>query len=280
MEIRPVSDAAGAEILGVDLSRHLDDETFQAIHQAFLDHCLIVLRDQHLTPEQHIAFSRRFGPLAIHVLDQFLVPGHPEIIQISNKKSSTGDNIGLADAGRYWHSDLSYAERPSLGSQLYALEIPPEGKGGDTLFANMYKAYETLPADKQSDLHGLKASFLISRKRFSDDDRVKLKDHQADQTPEVAHPVVRTHPETARKALYVNPGHTDHIIGLEAEESRALLDDLHAHTTQPAFVYRHKWRLHDLVCWDNRCLMHIADPPHPGYDRHMHRTTIDGDRPY
>ena len=280
MKIDRLSDAAGAEVVGLDLSKPLTDEAHNAVHQAFLDHCLIVLRDQHLTPEQHIAFSRRFGSLTTHVLDQFLLPRHPEILRISNKKSANGENIGLADAGRYWHSDLSYAEQPSLGSMLYALEIPPPGKGGDTLFANMYKAYEALPADKRAYLDGLNASFLISRKRFSNDDRIKLNDDQADQTPGVVHPVVRTHPETGRKALYVNPGHTDSIVGLTPDESRALLDELHAHTTQPQFVYRHKWRPHDLVFWDNRCLMHIADPPQPGYDRHMHRTTIEGERPF
>ncbi len=280
MEIRPLSDAAGAEIIGADLSKPLDDDSFAQIHRAWLDNCVIVLRDQELPPEQHIAFSRRFGPLIKHVFDQFLLPGHPEIIRISNKKSESGDNIGLADAGRYWHSDLSYAQYPSKGSMLYALEIPPEGEGGDTLFANMYKAYDALSESMKARLDGLRAAFIISRKRFKDDNRIKINEDQADQTPEVTHPVVRIHPETERKALYVNPGHTDHIIGMDAAESRALLDELHAHSTRPEFIYRHKWRLHDLVFWDNRCLIHIADPPKPGFDRHMHRTTIEGDRPY
>ncbi len=280
MEIRPLSDAVGAEVIGVDLGAPLDDETFETIHRAFLDHCLLVFRDQHLTPEQHVAFSARFGALTEHVIDQFLLPGHPQILRISTKKNEQGENVGLADAGRYWHSDLSYAEVPSLGSLLYALQIPPAGKGGDTLFANLRKAYERLPEATKQKLDGLKAVYIASRKRIRDDSRIRLNEQQDSATPPVVHPVVRTHPETGRKALFVNPGHTDHILGMDEAESRALLDELFAHATDDAFVYRHKWRLHDLVFWDNRCLMHIADPALPGYDRHMHRTTVEGDRPY
>lgn len=278
MKVTPLSKACGAEITGVDLSRPLDEATFEAIHQALLDHCVIVIRDQDLTPEQHIAFSRRFGPLTSHVLDQFLLPGHPEILRISNKTNDEGEALGLRDAGRYWHSDVSYAEKPSMGSLLYALEIPPAGRGGDTLFANMYKAYDALPEATKARIDRLKAVFMIGRKR-NRDDRVMLSEEQEDRAPDVVHPVVRTHPETGRKALFVNPAHTDRIVGMDAAESRALLDELNAHGARPDFVYRHKWRLHDLVFWDNRCLMHVADPPQPGYDRHMHRTTIEGERP-
>jgi taurine dioxygenase len=280
MEIRPLSDALGAEVIGLDLGAPISDATFEAVHRAFLDHCLLVFRDQNLTPDQHVAFSARFGPLTEHVIDQFLLPGYPQILRISNKKDSAGQNVGLVDAGRYWHSDLSYAEVPSLGSMLYSLEIPPEGKGGDTLFANLRAAYEALPDATKARLDGRKAVYMTSRQRFKDDDRIQLSERQAAATPAVEHPVVRTHPETGRKALFVNPGHTDHIVGMSPAEGRALLEELFAHATGDAFVYRHKWRLRDLVFWDNRCLMHIADPPLPGYDRHMHRTTIEGDRPY
>jgi len=278
MKVTPLSEACGAEITGVDLSRPLDDATFEAIHKALLDHCVIAIRDQDLTPETHIAFSERFGPVTGHVLDQFLLPGYPQVLRISNKTDADGNPLGLRDAGRYWHSDVSYAEKPSMGSLLYALEIPPAGKGGDTLFANMYKAYETLPNATKARIDGLTAVFMIGRKR-NRDDRVLLSDEQEERSPDVIHPVVRTHPETGRKALFVNPAHTDRIVGLDPAESRALLDELNAHSTRPEFVYRHKWRLRDLVFWDNRCLMHIADPPEPGHDRHMHRTTVEGDRP-
>jgi taurine dioxygenase len=214
------------------------------------------------------------------VIDQFLLPGYPQILRISNKKDQRGENLGLADAGRYWHSDLSYAAKPSLGSLLYALEIPPAGKGGDTLFANLRKAYEALPAATKARLDGVKGVYMASRKRIRDDSRIRLSEQQDSATPPVVHPIVRTHPETGRKALYVNPGHTDHIVGMDADESRALLDALFEHAAGEAFVYRHKWSLHDLVFWDNRSLMHIADPALPGYDRHMHRTTVEGDRPF
>jgi len=280
MEIRPLSDALGAEVIGLDLGAPMSDATFETVHRAFLDHCLLVFRDQDLTPDRQVAFSARFGPLTEHVIDQFLLPGYPQILRISNKKDAAGNNVGLVDAGRYWHSDLSYAEIPSLGSMLYSLEIPPAGKGGDTLFANLRAAYEALPASTKARLDGLKAVYMTSRQRFKEDNRIQLNERQAAATPAVTHPVVRTHPESGRKALFVNPGHTDHIVGMDPAESRALLDELFAHATDDAFVYRHKWRLHDLVFWDNRCLMHIADPPLPGYDRHMHRTTIEGDRPY
>jgi taurine dioxygenase len=280
MKITPLSNALGAEVRGIDLGAQLDDATFATIHRAFLDHCLLVFRDQHLTPEQHIAFSRRFGPLTEHVIDQFLLPGYPQILRISNKKDQRGETLGLADAGRYWHSDLSYAAKPSLGSLLYALEIPPAGKGGDTLFANLRKAYEALPAATKARLDGVKGVYMASRKRIRDDSRIRLSEQQDSATPPVVHPIVRTHPETGRKALYVNPGHTDHIVGMDADESRALLDALFEHAAGEAFVYRHKWSLHDLVFWDNRSLMHIADPALPGYDRHMHRTTVEGDRPF
>ena len=249
MDIRPLSTAVGAEVVGLDLGARLDDATFAVIHRAFLDHHLLVFRDQELTPEQHVAFSARFGALTEHVLDQFLLPGYPQILRVSNKKDAEGRNIGLADAGRYWHSDLSYAEVPSLGSMLYSLEIPPAGKGGDTLFANMRAAYDALPAATKERLEGLKAVYIASRKRIQDDSRIRMNERQSDATPPVEHPVVRTHPETGRKSLFVNPGHTDHVVGMAPAESRALLDELFAHATGDAFVYRHKWRLHDLVFW-------------------------------
>lgn len=279
-EINPLSSALAAEVVGLDLAEPLDDETFAAVHRAHLDHQVLVFRDQHITPEQHIAFSRRFGDLSGHVYDQFLLPGYPEILKVSNKKTADGDFAGLASAGRRWHSDLSYAEVPSLGSLLYALEIPPEG--GDTLFNNMYRAYETLPDSTKARIDGLKAEFLIgsARKYYTTEERPALTAEQMAKVPSVEHPVVRTHPETGRKALYVNPAHTVRILGLEAAEADALLEELCEYAVRPEFVYRHKWRLHDLVFWDNRCCMHIAEPPPPGADRHMHRTTVIGDVPY
>ncbi len=279
-EVLPLSDALGAEIIGLDLSRPLDDATFARVHEAHLEHLVLVFRDQHLTPEQHIAFSSRFGPLSSHVYAQFLLPDHPEILKVSNKKKADGDFAGLAQAGRRWHSDLSYTECPSLGSLLYALEIPPHG--GDTLFNNMYAAYDALPDAAKARIAGRKAEFLLgsARKYYTAEERPPLTAEQLATVPAVNHPMVRTHPETGRKALYVSPSHTVRVLDMDDAESKALLAELGEHSIQPEFVYRHKWRLHDLVFWDNRCCMHIAEPPPPEYGRHMHRTTVVGDRPY
>lgn len=279
-DINSLSDALGAEVIGLDLAQPLNGVTFERIHQAHLDHQVLVFRDQKITPDQLISFSRRFGELSGHVYDQFLLAGHPEILKVSNKETAEGDFVGLNAAGRRWHSDLSYAETPSLGSLLYALEIPPEG--GDTLFNNMYAAYESLPQAKKQRISGLKAEFLIgsARKYYTEDERPALTAEQLASVPPVMHPVVRTHPETRRKALYVNPAHTVRILGIGEDEAEDLLAELTEHSIQPQFVYRHKWRLHDLVFWDNRCCMHIAEPPPDGSNRHMYRTTVVGDRPY
>ena len=281
IEIRPLSAALGAEVVGVDLSRPLDDNTFARIHEAHLEHLVLAIRDQDLTPEQHIAFSRRFGELDIHVLDQFLLPGHPEILVVSNKKVD-GRAVGLQDAGNYWHSDISYREFPSLGSLLYALEIPPEG--GDTLFANMYAAYETLPEETKARIDGLEAVHGYGQiYKLSDEEggsaRQPLSEEQKAKIPDVVHPVVRTHPETGGKALYVSPGLTVAIAGMDDDESRTLLAELHEHSTKPQFVYQHRWRRHDVLFWDNRCTMHLATGYDPQFTRHMHRTTVKGDRP-
>lgn len=281
IEIRALSDTLGAEVVGVDLSQPLDDETFGRIHAAHLEHLVLAIRDQNLTPEQQTAFSRRFGELDIHVLDQFLLPGRPEILVLSNK-TMNGKALGFKDAGNYWHSDISYREFPSLGSLLYAHEIPPQG--GDTLFANMYAAYQALSAAMKARIDGLEAihsyTHLYAQSRDTPGNtRPALTKAQMAKIPEVAHPVVRTHPETGRKALYVSQGLTVGIAGMDDEESDALLDELHVHATLPEFVYRHRWRRHDLLFWDNRCTMHLATGYDPRYTRHMHRTTVKGDRP-
>ena len=227
--------ALGAEIVGLDLSQTLDDETFAAVRRCFLDsEGVLVLRNQRITPEQHIAFSRRFGPLAIHVLRQFLLPGHPEILLVSNVIEN-GKPIGLGDAGRYWHSDLSYVAEPSLGSLLHAQELPAED--GDTSFANLYAAYEALPEDVKRRLEGKRATHSY-RKSYDVLEgsafRPKLSEAQKAEVQAVVHPVVRTHPETGRKALFVNEGFTARILDMPEAESRELLQFLFAHSTRAA----------------------------------------------
>lgn len=282
MDIRPLAPVMGAEVVNLDLGGDLDDASFETIHQAFLDHIVLVFRDQRLSPSEHVAFSRRFGDLAVHVKAEYLLPNQPEVLILSNKKHPDGSAMGFEDAGRYWHSDMSYVDEPPLGSLLYALELPPEK--GDTLFCNMYAAYETLPEETKARIARLSAahSYVASfeGKTKSGYARDTLSEEQKAQLREVVHPVVRTHPETGRKALYVNPGFTVRIEGLPENEAAALLDELIEHATKPEFQYRHVWQPHDLVLWDNRCAMHHATPYDPQFARHMHRTTVKGDRPF
>jgi len=282
LQTRPLSDVLGAEITGVDV-RDLSDRDFDAIRRAHLDHGVIVLRDQHMTPADHIAFSRRFGPLVCQVLDQYSLPGHREILVLTNKREN-GKPLGLADAGRRWHTDMSYTDEPPLGSLLYGIEVPPEG--GETKFANMYAAYDALAADMKARLAGLRAVHDYQRHyRKADAEsggkRATLRDDQIESLKPSAHPVVRTHPETGRKALYVDEGHTIGIEGMDDDEARSLLAELCAHAIRPEFVYTHQWRQYDLVFWDNRCLLHQAQPYNQEkYVRHMQRTTVAGDRPF
>lgn len=281
LAIRPLAAPLGAEVLGLDLARDLPAETFSRIHRAHLDHHVLVFRDLRITPQQQIDFSRRFGPLQIHVLHQFQLPGHPEILVVSNIKDN-GKPIGLGDAGHYWHSDLSYVDKPSLGSMLHAQELPAEG--GDTLFANMHLAWDTLPAALRHAVHELRAehSYLAKYEelRARNPWRPALTAEQVASVKPQQHPVVRTHPETGRKALFVSEHFTTRIVGVPEDESRELLAALFAHSVRPEHLLRHRWQPHDLVFWDNRSVMHLAAGCPDHLRRRMHRTTIEGDTPF
>ncbi len=281
LDIRALSDGVGAEVVGLDLAVPLADEDIATIRQAYFKNSVIVFRDQHLLPAQHIAFSRRFGELAIHVVDQFLLPGHPEILVLSNRKRADGTPVGFEDAGRYWHSDVSYAEEPALGSMLYALEIPPEG--GDTLFADMCRAYRTLPDETRRRIAGKYAfhSFTHNYKKLesAEGSRPVITEKQKASLKDVTHPMVRTVEDTGRKALFVNPGFTYAVEGMAPAESDALLQELFDRSTRPELIYTHKWRKGDLLCWDNRSVMHHATLYDTRHARHMHRTTLKGTRP-
>jgi taurine dioxygenase len=271
----------GAEILGLDLNRPLSQRDFQRIHTAHLEHHLLVFRDQRITPQQQVDFSRRFGALQIHVLRNFQLPSNPEVLIISNIIED-GKPIGLGDAGHFWHSDLSYKETPSLGSMLHAQELPAEG--GDTLFANMHAAYDALPAHLRDATEGLRAehTYLARYAELQKRSpwRPNLTPEQIAQVKPVVHPVVRTHPETGRRALFVSEHFTTRIVGLPEDESRALLDELFAHSVKPEFVYRHRWAERDMVFWDNRSLMHLAAGTPDHLRRKLYRTTIEGDTPF
>ncbi|KAB7768255.1 TauD/TfdA dioxygenase family protein [Xanthomonas maliensis] len=281
VRIVPFDAPLGAEVLGLDLSQPLSARTFAQIHRAHLDHHVLVFRDQRITPAQQVEFSRRFGPLQIHVLRNFQLRDHPEVLVVSNIKEN-GQPIGLGDAGHYWHSDLSYKETPSLGSLLHAQELPTEG--GDTLFANQHLAWETLPAALKTRLQDLRAEHSYLAKydalRARNPWRPELTPEQRAEVAPVQHPVVRTHPETGRKALFVSEHFTTRIVGLPADESQALLQTLFAHSTRQALVYRHRWQPHDMVFWDNRSVMHLAAGTPDHLRRRLNRTTIEGDVPF
>jgi taurine dioxygenase len=281
IEIRPLPGSFAAEVLGLDLRQPLDEEDFRRIHRAHLDHHVLVFRDQRITPEQQIDFSRRFGPLQIHVLHQFHLKGHPEILIVSNIVED-GKPQGLGDAGHFWHSDLSYVEKPSLGSMLLAQELPAEG--GDTLFADQHAAWVALPPGLKQRVRHLKAehSYLAKYEELRERSpwRPKLSDEQVAKVLPVVQPVVRTHPETGRLALFVSEHFTTRIVDMPEDESRALLAELFAYGTRPELQYRHQWQPHDMVFWDNRSVTHLAVGCPAHLRRRLHRTTIEGSKPF
>jgi taurine dioxygenase len=279
LKTHPLSPVIGVEVRGVDLRREIDAPTFAEIRGLLNRHSLLLFRDQAIDDQQHIAFSRRFGELMIHVLKQYLTTPYPEIYVLSNVVEQ-GKPIGAHKEGWNWHSDLSYMAEPSLGSALYGLEVPPEG--GDTRFASLHAAYDALPAAMQARIRGLKAVHSYQGYYASYfPDRAPLTEEQKARVPDVVHPVVRTHPETGRPVLYVGQDIVKEIVGLAPAESRALLAELNAHAVSERFVYQHKWRAGDLIVWDNRATMHQATPyDDVKYRRVMHRTTIKGDRPF
>ncbi|MGM9485520.1 TauD/TfdA dioxygenase family protein [Roseateles sp. NT4] len=281
VEIRPLPGSFAAEVVGLDLNQPLDEADFRRIHRAHLDHHVLVFRDQRITPEQQIAFSRRFGALEIHVLHQFHLKGHPEILIVSNIVEN-GQPVGLGDAGHFWHSDLSYKEKPSLGSLLLAQELPSEG--GDTLFADQHAAWDALPPELQARVRGLKAehSYLAKYEELRERSpwRPKLSDEQVAQVKPAVQPVVRTHPETGQLGLFVSEHFTTRIVGLPDSESRALLEELFRYATLPELQYRHRWQPHDMVFWDNRSVMHLAAGCPDHLRRRLHRTTVQGDQPF
>lgn len=282
IEVVPMDAPIGAEVRGVDLSRPLDAATFAQIDDAYNRHTVLVFRDQKLAPDQQIAFGARFGPLEIHVRHEYLLKDYPEILVVSNALKEDGSFLGLPDAGQTWHTDTSYRTKPSRGSMLHALEIPFGADGvslGNTLFAGSAPAYEALPEATKQKLEGRKAIHRYSvRKRPVGSQRAKLTQAQIDETPDIAHPVVRTHPTTGRKALYVFEGE---CIGIEGMEDGAeVISELTAHIIQPQFIYRHKWQLGDVVMWDNAASLHLAIADYQLPQRRLlHRVTIEGGIP-
>ncbi len=272
IEVRPITGALGAEIQGVDIARPLESEVVSEIRQAFLDHLVIFFGNQKLTPQEQLAFAQRFG----EPMEYPQLKGLPECPLVTAVIKLEHERVNF---GGVWHSDTTYLERPPMASMLYAVEIPPYG--GDTLFANQYLAYETLSEGLKNTLDGLVGINTSTKAEASRTREDRLRDTGAELKVRVGeHPVVRTHPETGRKALYVNVGHTTHFRGWTESESRPLLDYLFEHQVRPEFTSRFRWQPGSLAFWDNRCAQHNPVNDYHGFRRVMHRVTLAGDTPY
>lgn len=281
---RRMSPALGAELRGVD-ARTLDDAGFTVLLRLWQEaDGLLVLRDQPMSSAEQVVFTRRFGEIfgdpdtepLVDTVDRYMHPEWPQIYRVSNKTGADGEPLGRRRAGTYWHSDVSFLPRPAGASLLHAVEIPPFG--GDTMFANTAAAYDDLSPAMRAFLADKRAvhDFAVASVGWTHESKAERDGGRTRNS----HPVVRTHPLTGRKSLYVNPGFTAAVEGLEPAESRAVLGFLYEHMTRPEVVYRHVWQVGDLVIWDNRMTMHYAIADYPdGHSRYMERTTQIGERP-
>jgi taurine dioxygenase len=273
LAFRPLSYGLGAEVQGFDIAGPIDNYQFAQVHKAFLDNGILLFRDQKVTREQHIAFSRRFGELDKHEsLPRDRHPDYPELLLVTNEPKPNGQPSDSKYTGQLWHSDLSFTPVPALGSVLRGIDIPPVG--GDTMFANMTMAYDALSEGMKrmiADLHGIHTG---TRKIVDlSEDR---KEEARKLNPPIAQPVVRVHPETGKKALYIGEK-VSCFVDMTEEESRPLIEYLCRHATRPQFVYRHQWRANDIILWDNRCTMHVALGDYDEKERrHLERTTVKG----
>jgi len=272
----PLSPAIGAEVEGVDIARPLGDAAFAAVNRALLDHLVIVFRDQPLDDDALMALGRRFSSLVIH---PFLEPNtdNPEVVAIYREP---GDKTIV---GEDWHADTTHIEAPPMGAVLHAIEVPP--KGGDTLFANQYLAYEALSDGMKKMLEGLNAVHDDTRAAGPDSKKNQTRTNKVRAGPDWrptanVHPVVRTHPETGRKSLFVNRSYSHRFENMTREESLPLMSFLLEHATRPEFTCRVRWKAGTTVIWDNRCMTHIAVNDVTGHRRVMRRVQMTGDRPY
>lgn len=271
LQVSPIAGALGAEVKGVDLAQPLAAEVVAEIRQALLAHLVIFFHRQQLGPAELLTFAGRFGHPTEYPQMRGL-PGYPHVIAVTKLEHER------VNFGGVWHSDTTYLERPPLGSLLYAVEVPP--CGGDTLFANQYLAYETLSEGLKKALAGLVGVNTSAKAEISRTREDRLREAGVELKVLVGnHPVVRTHPETGRRALYVNAAHTTHFQGWTMEESQPLLDYLFAHQVRPEFTCRYRWQPGSLAFWDNRCAQHNPINDYHGFRRVMHRVTLAGDAP-
>lgn len=275
--LRKLAPHVGAEIIGVDLAATIAEETFAEIERAWHDHGVLLFRGQKLDDLQQVAFAERFGPLA-HTLKHFEGTAHPAIMYITNEKKD-GKYIGaLPDGEMYFHSDMCYLEQPCMAALLHAIAIPPEG--GNTVFASMYAAYDTLPADLKAKLEGCLAMNSYEPGYGASNVKARIETGNSATTRSYAHPVFRTHPATGKKSIYVNRLMTEYIVGMPRMQSDELLKRVFDHQEQAQFQYEHRWQVGDVLLWDNRCTLHAR---HDFDDRHLRklrRVTVKGEKPY
>jgi taurine dioxygenase len=277
IELRPLHETFGAEVAGVDLAREVDDATFADIVAAWHRYSILLFRGVNWTPAQHVAFTRRLGALHIMEPPEYNLPGHPEILVVSNVEKDSKP-IGMKRAGWGWHSDGEDKVLPNAGSFIHALQLPPSD--GDTLYADTYAAFSALPPDVRRRIAGRRACF--SRLRFHQvyyPHLPPLTEEQKKARPDVWHPIARRHPYSGWTSLYIGRW-AYRIDGMDDAEAQQLIDDLKDFATRPEFVYRHRWQVGDALLWDNRCVQHCATPfDDATYQRRMHRTTLEGETP-
>jgi len=279
LEIRPLSDALGAEVSGLDLTKPLDDATVAKIRDAFLKHHLLCIRSAPLEPAEFARVAGYFGKPQLQLLRKRRHGETPEVSILEStykRPEDKPDDMRLVRLSG-WHTDDSYFATPAKATMLQSIQIPDSG--GETKFCNMRKAFLDLPAETQDRLDGLRAVHGYDTKR-APARAIKLTKEEEDETPEVDHPLVRTHEDTGEKTIYFNSNRTDRVVGMAREESDALLDMVYSHVTQPKYQYHHKWRVGDILLWDNRCLMHAVNMDFPvGQTRLHQRILLEGDRP-
>lgn len=277
--IRPLCRAFGAELIGIDLTRPVDDALFDRIHRAFLEYQLLLLRDQDLPPANHVALGRCFGEVQVHVMNQYHADGFPELYFLSNLDEGGRPSGRHPDRGTLaWHTDGSWRRVTGHATLLYAVEVPTEG--GETHFCDMYGAYDALGGETKERLAGLRAvhNLDFSRSRRHGED--PMTEAQKREVPPVDHPVIRTHPETGRKCIFLGD-HAETIAGYDYDAGRRLVEEINAAAVREELTYRHRWRPRDLIIWDNRCLMHRATPYDTTRERRvMRRCTILGEIPH
>ena len=285
MEVVPLSPLIAAEVRGLDVSAELDATTLRELHEAWFAHLVLLFRGQRLSDEALVRFSRHFGELelapigdAANPKSDGTVPNMPEVIVVSNVVED-GVAIGVLGAGEaIWHTDMSYIPEPPSASLLYALEVPPSG--GDTSILNMYEAYVALPPDSRTKVERLEAKHDASHNSAGKRRKGFQTVTDVSQAPGAKHPMLRTHPVTGRKALYLGRRRNAYVVGLPVAESERTLDELWQAVPQAQYIYTHQWQAGDLVLWDNRCTMHRRDAFDPTARRIMHRTQIKGDKPF